>query len=162
MKINISLSTDSIGSAIRKLQDVLDNIEHGVAETVEILTNEGAETAQAAYGSWGVEAVPHIESDESFKPRSTITVIGDMPLIAEFGAGDTTIDPLTAFENPPDTEVFAGSYSLLEGSQEYWTYGSWHFGGARYDHVEPHLGLSKAKQYIIDQSTNVALGAIKL
>lgn len=162
MKINISLSTDSIGSAIRKLQDILDNIEHGVAETVEILTNEGAETAQAAYGSWGVEAVPHIESNEPFKPRSTITVIGDMPLIAEFGAGDTTIDPLTAFENPPDTEVFRGSYSLLVGSKQYWDNGYWEFGGATYYQVEPHLGLYEAKQFIIDQSTNVALGAIKL
>ena len=84
-----------------------------------------------------------------------ITVVGDMPLIAEFGAGQATMPVL--FENEPNTPVYEGSYSQLEGTQEYYQYGSWHFGGEYYTEVPARHGLLDAKQYIIENSTETAL-----
>ena len=127
-------------------EDLHDNL----SQAVDILINEGAEIAQAAYGDWGVQAVP--VTDET---QGAIMVVGDMPLIAEFGAGDATLDPGSLFENAPDTDVFPGSYSLEEGSKEYFLTGRWHFGGKVYTEVEPRQGLYKAKQHIIENSSNI-------
>ena len=151
MRIRISLSNESIEQAIQKLEDFKDDLEENLHKTISILTNEGAEYAQAAYGNYPVEAVPFVEEN-----HGEITVVGDMPLIAEFGAGDTVINPSVLFENEPDTPVYPGSYSLEEGTKEYATYGSWHFGGQKYTSVEPHLGLFMAKNYIIEHSTEIA------
>lgn len=147
MKINVSLSTESIDSAIEELQAFAELLEEGTEQVVEILTNKGAEVAQAAYGDFPVEAVPLPEGT-----TGTIIVAGDMPLIAEFGAGDATSP--TGFENVPG-EVYAGSYSE-EHAKQYSTYGFWHFGGERYTEVPARHGLLDAKQYIIENSTNVA------
>lgn len=151
MKINIKLSTESIASAIEKLVAYQEELEYGLNQVVEILTNEGAEVAQGMYGDWGVAAVPSTDEAHGY-----IDVYGDMPLIAEFGAGDTVIDPSTLFENSPNTDVYPGSYSIEYGSKEYATYGSWHFGGQKYTQVEPRLGLFNAKNYIIENSTRIA------
>lgn len=151
MTIHIDLSTESIESAIAQLTDYKEEFEDNVELVVELLTNEGAEVAQAAYGNWGVSVVPLADGTSG-----EIIVAGDMPLIAEFGAGDTVINPGALFENSPSTDVYPGSYSLLEGSKEYATYGSWHFAGKKYTHVDPHLGLFSAKNYIIENSTEVA------
>ena len=151
MTIHIDLSTESIESAIAKLTDYKEEFEDNVELVVELLTNEGAEVAQAAYGNWGVSVVPLVDGTSG-----EIIVAGDMPVIAEFGAGDATVEPGGLFEGSPSTPVYPGSYSLLEGSKEYATYGSWHFAGKKYTEVTPHLGLYGAKQYIIENSTDVA------
>jgi len=153
--IHISLSTESIDRAIRKLEEVKENLEEGLHEVVEILTNEGAEVAQAAYGDWGVQATPITE-----EAHGEIIVSGDMPLIAEFGAGQATMPVM--FENAPMTPVYEGSYSEIEGSQEYYKYGSWHFGGEYFTEVPARHGLLDAKNYIIDNSTNIAQEVIQL
>lgn len=149
MKINVSLSTESIDSAIEELQAFAELLEEGTEQVVEILTNKGAEVAQAAYGDFPVEAVPIPDGT-----TGTIIVAGDMPLIAEFGAGQATMPVM--FENAPSTPVYEGSYSELEGSGEYARYGSWHFGGEYFTEVPARHGLLDAKQYIMDNSTNVA------
>ena len=151
MTIHIDLSTESIANAVAQLIAYQEEIEVKAGQVIEMLANEGAEVAQAAYGDWGVEAVPSADG-----LHGDITVVGDMPVIAEFGAGDTVINPGALFENSPSTEVYPGSYSLLEGSREYATFGSWHFAGRKYTHVNPHLGLFGAKNYIIENSTEVA------
>lgn len=151
MKIKVSLSTESINKAINLLLQKKEEIEHSTEQLVEILTNEGAEIAQSSYGDWGVQATPLTDGT-----KGTIIVSGDMPLIAEFGAGDTVINPSAMFENSPQTPVYPGSYSIEEGTKEYATYGSWHFAGAKYTQVEPHMGLFNAKQYIINNSTDIA------
>lgn len=157
MTINISLSVESINSAIARLAEMQEELEHGVEELVEILTNEGAEIAQATYGDWGVAVVPTTDGG-----HGEIDVVGDMPLIAEFGAGDATLGPGSFFENSPSTPVYPGSYSIEEGSKEYATYGSWHFGGQKYTEVTPHLGLYAAKQHIIENGLDVALEVLQL
>ena len=157
MTITIELSEGSINRAIRKLETYRDDLSSGVKDFVETLVHKAAEEAQNAYGDWGVEAVPSVEQDSGdMDATGFIDVIGDMPLIAEFGAGDATEEPTKYFENSPDTDVFPGSYSLLEGSREYYTTGVWHFGAKEYHEIPPRLGLYKAKQYIIDHSTDVA------
>ena len=155
MKINISLSTESIAQAIRKLETVKENLADGLSETIDILTNEGAEIAQAAYGDWGVQATPVTE-----EAHGEIIVSGDMPLIAEFGAGQATMPVM--FENAPETPVYEGSYSELEGSQEYYKYGSWHFAGKYYTEVPARHGLLDAKNFIIENSTQIAQEVIQL
>ena len=157
MTINISLSTESILQAIADLNAYRERLEEGINEAVEIMVNEGAEVAQAAYGDWGVEAVPMAGDG-----YGEITVIGDMPLIAEFGAGDATLDPSAMFENAPDVDVFRGSYSLLEGTMEYYRTGKWHFGGETFTEVQPRMGLYQAKQYIIENSTEIAKDVLDL
>ena len=151
MTIHMELSTESIESAIRRLQDYQVELEDGLNQVVEILTNEGAEIAQSAYGEWPVIATPITED-----AHGEIIVAGDMPLIAEFGAGQATMPVM--FENDVP-EVYEGSYSESpEGSGEYVKYGSWHFGGTYYTEVPARHGLLDAKQYIIENSTEVAQG----
>ena len=158
MNIQIKLDTDSINNAIRQLVNKRDEIEHNTEELVDILATEGAEVAQSAYGNWGVEALALVAGG-----KGSIFVHGDMPLIAEFGAGDATENPGDYFEDLPYTPVTPGSYSLLEGSREYWDshlagQGRWHFAGQEYTEVPPHLGLYQAKQFIIANSTSYAQG----
>ncbi len=155
MTINVSLSTESIAQAIRKLEMVKENLEDGLSEAIEILTNEGAEIAQAAYGDWGVMATPI-----TGETHGEIIVFGDMPLIAEFGAGQATMPVM--FENAPETPVYEGSYSELEGSQEYYKYGSWHFAGRYYTEVPARHGLLDAKNYIVENGTQIAQEVIQL
>ena len=149
MIINLELSTESIANAISKLNDRKMWLEIDTEHFVDILTNEGAEVAQAAYGDFPVQAVPFSEGE-----HGEIIVAGDMPLIAEFGAGQATMPVL--FENAPNTPVYEGSYSELEGTQEYYKYGSWHFGGEYYTEVPARHGLLDAKEYIIENSTEIA------
>ena len=149
MTITMSLSDADIKRVIRELTLIQDNIKESAENITEILTNEGAEIAQAAYGDWPVQATPMVEGTEG-----TIVVAGDMPLIAEFGAGQATMPVM--FENAPATPVYEGSYSELEGSQEYYKYGSWHFGGEYFTEVPPRHGLLDAKQFIVENGTDIA------
>ena len=149
MRIQISLSTESIQNAIRLLNERRQMLEEDLEQFVEILANEGAEVANAAYGDFPVAATTHADGN-----HAEITVSGKMPLIAEFGAGQATMPVL--FENQPETPVYEGSYSELEGSQEYYRFGSWHFGGEYYTEVPAKHGLLDAKQYIIENSTEIA------
>ena len=161
--INISLSEESIMDAISRLEDIKDRLDDGIEKTVSLLVHEGAMEAKAAYGDWGVDAAEFVEGT-----TGSIIVYGDMPLIAEFGAGDATINPATVFENSPTTPVYAGSYSLLEGSGEYWfskAYtgrGFWHFAGKRYTEIEPKQGLAHAKAAILERGTRIAQEVIQL
>ena len=154
MTIQLTLSTESIKAAIRKLEDIQEKLESGMEEVVEILTNEGAEIAQSAYGDFPVQATPITE-----ETHGEIVVYGDMPLIAEFGAGQATMPVM--FENAPATPVYEGSYSELEGSGEYARYGSWHFGGEYFTEVPARHGLLDAKQYIIENGTDIAREVIQ-
>ena len=151
MTIHMELSPESIESVIRRLQEYQVELEDGLNQVVEILTNEGAEIAQSAYGEWPVIATPVTDDN-----HGEIIVAGDMPLIAEFGAGQATMPVM--FENDVP-EVYEGSYSESpEGSGEYARFGSWHFGGEYFTEVPARHGLLDAKQYIIDHSTEVAQG----
>lgn len=157
--IQIDLSSESIEMAIRRLKEVQENLREGVGELINTLANEGAEQANAAYGDWPVKAEAEVDEEENI---GYINVDGDMPLIAEFGAGDATLDPSTLFENSPVTPVAPGTYSLLEGSQEYYKTGQWHFGGQIYNEVFPRQGLHMAKVFITENSTEIAQEVIKL
>lgn len=157
MRIDIHLSTDSISAAIRQLRQAEENLRWGLNETIEILVKNGEGIANSKYDGMA-GAVGYME-DETV---GIIATNGEANIIAEFGAGDTVINPSALFENAPDTEVFPGSYSLLEGSKEYATYGYWHFGGKKYTQVEPRMGLFYAKQAIIQTAGEVAQEVIKL
>lgn len=154
ISIKVSLSTISINDAIRRLNDIAMNLQDGLEETIDILAQEGGEIAQAAYGGMA-EAAGYGAGN-----KGVIISTGENNLIAEFGAGQATMPVM--FENSPGTPVYEGSYSELEGSQEYYKWGSWHFGGAYYTEVPARHGLLDAKQYVIDNSTEVARGAIIL
>lgn len=147
MNIHIDLSTESINSAIRRLEDYSLQLQEDFEEVIEILTNDGAEQAQMSYGAWAVEAVPQSEGT-----HGEITVVGDMPAIAEFGAGDSTLP--FGFDNIPE-EVRRGSYSE-EHARMYAEHGFWVFGGQSYNAVPGRHGLFFAKQHIMEHSTEVA------
>ena len=151
MKLNVSLSEESISSAIEQLNILKGEIDLCVKHTVEILANEGAEIAQASYGEWSVAVIPSVTSDTT----AEILVGGDYPAMAEFGAGDGTLTG--GFENVPG-EVRPGSYSE-QHAQQYSRWGFWYFAGEPYTEVPAHHGLLNAKQYIIEHSTEVAKGA---
>ena len=154
MTIQISLSVGSIERAIRRLERMQENLQQGLEETVDILAHEGGEIAQAAYGEMATAA--GISNGEEAVIMST----GENNLIAEFGAGQATMPVM--FKNSPVTPVYEGSYSKLEGSGEYYRFGSWHFGGQYYTEVPARHGLLDAKNYVIEHSTEVAKGAIRL
>lgn len=160
MNINISLSTESIESAIRRLEMVKDNIDAGLQQTVDILAKEGAIVAQMDDGSMAkVEPV----SDSETQSRIVVSG-GDTAIIAEFGAGDTTLSPGDFFENGSalDADVFPGAYSLFKGSRDYFNFGSWRFGGVWYTQVPPRHGLFDAKLFIVGNSSDIAKEVIKL
>ena len=156
MNITVKLSDASIRNAIRRLRQAQDHLRWGLDDTVQILAKNGADIANQAYGGMA-NAVDYMQ-DEAV---GIIAVTGEANLIAEFGAGDAT-DPATGFENQPDTPVYAGSYSELEGSGEYASTGRWHFGGKVYTEVPARRGLMSAKANIIATSTNIAKEVIKL
>lgn len=147
MKIDISLDTASIENAIARLQVRKTHLEEDTEQLVDILTEEGAEIAQAAYGDWGVQATPAAEGTQG-----TITVSGHYPAIAEFGAGDGVISG--KFENEPE-EIRSGSYSE-EHAKQYSRWGFWYFGGQVYSDVPARHGLLDAKRHIIATSTETA------
>ena len=151
MKLSVSLSEESISSAIEQLRILEGEIKLCAKHTVEILANEGAEKAQSSYRDWSVVVIPDIVNDE----LAEITVAGDYPAMAEFGAGDGTLTG--GFENVPG-EVRPGSYSE-QHAQQYSRWGFWYFAGEPYTEVPAHHGLLDAKRYIIEHSTEVAKGA---
>lgn len=111
--------------------------------------------ANENYGSMA-EAIDWMEDENVGK----ISAVGDEPVIAEFGAGDATME--VRFENYPGVDVYPGSYSEQEGTGEYAATGKWHFGGHEYTEVEPRAGLLDAKLFIMDQAEFVAKEVIKL
>lgn len=146
-RFNIKLSVPSINMAIRRLKDYKDDFDDNVLEIVDILTNDGAEEAQSKYADYPVEAVPYVDGNQG-----EITVIGDMPAIAEFGAGDAVVR--TDFENLPE-EIRRSSYSE-QHARQYSRWGFWYFGGEVYYEVPGHHGLLAAKRHIMEHSTEVA------
>lgn len=154
MTIHIELSTESINRAIERLHEAQENLEYGVQQLVEILTREGVEEAQSSYGD--MAAV----SSETDVLHGTIMATGEAVIIAEFGAGQATMPVM--FENAPETPVYEGSYSELVGTQEYYRFGSWHFGGKYYTEVPARHGLLNAKTYIQENSTRIAQEVIHL
>lgn len=159
MNINISLSTESIESAIRQLTRLEENFSEDSGKLVEILTQEAAEVAQSAYGEWNVATVPI-----TFKNEGEIIVAGDNPAMAEFGAGNATLSPGDYFENGHalDSEVWPGSWSLYKGSMDYYFFKHWKFGGKWYEEVAPRQGLYRAKQYLIENSTKIAQEVLQI
>ena len=156
MNISVKLDTKSIQAAILKLNEISEKLNEGLKQTVEILMNEGTEIAQAAYGGMA-EAVGMPESDTV----ATISAVGgDEAIIAEFGAGNAVIPSL--FENPPETPIYPGSYSLLKGSKEYYYTGKWHFAGAEYTEIPARHGLLNARNYILENGANIAQEVIQL
>ena len=156
MNITVRLSDQSINRAIRRLRQAQDNLRWGVQDAVEILAKDGAEIANQAYGSMANATAYSTEEGTAI-----IAVTGETNLIAEFGAGDAT-DPATGFENKPDTPVYAGSYSELEGTGEYARTGQWHFGDRVYTEIPARRGLMSAKAFIIESSTDIAKEVINL
>ena len=154
MTINIDLSTESIDNAIARLKVRKMHLEEDAEQLVEILTNDGAEVAQSAYGDFPVQATPmEVDKQGECTFESAIVVSGDMPMIAEFGAGDATLSG--GFENTPE-EARSGSYSELHAKQ-YSRWGFWYFGGEPYTEVPARHGLLDAKRHIISTATETAM-----
>jgi hypothetical protein len=153
MTIHIELSDRSINSAIRALEKVNEHIQQGLEETIEILCREGTQIANSSYQ--GMASATYGRDGT----HGVIIALGDQAIVAEFGAGDDTIAPM--FENQPTTPVYPGSWSE-QNTKEYATYGSWHYHGERYVGIPAKRGLANAVAYIKTNSTDVALGAIKL
>ena len=161
MKIDIKLSDTSVYNAIRTLRLAKDNLEYGLEQTLELLAKGGAIIAQSHDGSMATVSDVPVSPTES----RVIASGGDEMIIAEFGAGDATLNPSSYFPNPPPVPVYPGSYSELVGAGEYAAMGRWEFppkSGNWMTEVQPKQGLYHAKQWIITNSTIVAKGAIKL
>lgn len=157
MRITVSLSEDGIRDAIRDLKYAKDDLQWGIEETLEILARDGADIAQIEDGSMAY-VMGYLADGNTAKIQAT----GENLLIAEFGAGDATELPIAMYENAPQTDVYPGAYSEQVGTGEYATTGQWHFGGHVYKEVAPRMGLYKALQYIVRESTDTARGVIKL
>ena len=157
MKIDIDISDTSIASAITALLTIQGNLSYGIQQTVDILVKEGAMIAQASFGS-----MVSVTEDMPNPTTGIITASGDATIIAEFGAGDATIEDPTRFENSPGVDVYKGSYSEQVGTGEYFTTGKWHFGGRVYTEVPPRAGLYNAKTHIAKNAVPYAKGVIKL
>ena len=158
MTINVHLSDDSIRQAIRQLEQVKENIENGLAEAIDILTQDGADVASMAIGSFDGATVSHEMASDT---TGVIRVSGEAAVIQEFGAGDLA-ETGNPFENDPDVPLGSGTYSQLKGSGEYAATGQWHFGGKSYQYIDPKHGLYHAREYIKDHAAEVAERVIRL
>jgi len=161
MTINVDLSEHGIETALNRLAQVIDNLSAGIDETVEILTNEGREIAQAYDGN-----MADVTADRPDKVTGIITASGETAIIAEFGAGDDTMTNIP-FDNPPPVDVYPGSWSEQVGTGFYAEHGYWYYGGVRFygggtGRVEPRQGLYHAKEHIINTAMSVAQEAIHL
>ena len=163
MKITIHLSDSSIRRAIRRLRNAQQNLRWGLNDTIDILVKNGEMVAQDKLGSMA-NAVGYMPDETT----GIVATTGEANIIAEFGAGDATLPPEGMFEETPDTPVYPGSYSELEGSGEYYRtrrdtgQGVWHFGGIEYHEVQPRYGLYNAKNYIEKNAIEIAKEVIKL
>ena len=145
--IPVDLSVESIQRVIEDLTDYKEDIQTTLGEVIQTLAAKGAIEAQKAYGNYPVTVEDHTDGLEG-----NIIVTGDMPMIAEFGAGDATLSG--GFTNTP-AEARPGSWSETH-KQQYSRYGVWVWGGKAYTEVMPRKGLYEAKEYIKANSTSVA------
>lgn len=145
--IPVALSVESIQRVIEDLTDYKEDIQTTLGEVIQTLAAKGAIEAQKAYGNYPVTVEDHADGLDG-----DITVTGDMPMIAEFGAGDATLSG--GFTNTP-AEARPGSWSETH-AQQYSRQGYWIFNGVKYTKVEPHRGLYEAMNYIKANSTAVA------
>ena len=159
MTIEIDLSPQGIANAVKRLQDMKENLKYGLQQTIDMLAKEGAMIAQSGNGSMANVADMSVSETQS----KIIMSGGDEMLIAEFGAGDATLSPGDYFENGGslDSDVFPGAYSILH-AQEYYNWGSWKFGGEYYTEVEAKHGLFNAKVWIESEAVRMAKEVIKL
>ena len=161
MKINIHLTDTSIENAVRQLEDALEQLEGDVGEFVDIMLIEGENVANDAYGSMATAWGQRDNEEREGIVTGHIGVSGeneDVVYIAEFGAGDATLED-TGFENPTPIPVYAGSYSELKGTGEYAENGYWEFppkSKIYYHEVEPRHGLRNAKAHIIATAGDIA------
>ena len=155
----MNLSESSILDAVRELETVKENIEHGTQALVETLTNEGAMIANIAYDGMA-QAEPEMIADCTGEIKVSADDF-DTAVIAEFGAGDATIG--NTFENPiHGIEVYAGEYSEKVGSKDYAREGRWFFGGQMYTEIPARHGLVNAKAYIETNYEEIAKEVIQL
>ena len=169
MKINISLSEESIQSAINQLSTIKENIAYSVNDLVEVLAYDGAEEANMAYGSM---VAAHMEP-ESMTEAKIVVPGGDKAIIAEFGAGYATME-YHPFASKAPVPIEVASFSKenfnrsMYGGLFYITNdiypgeGYWLFGGNEYDRVQPRHGLLNANDYIVANSTRIAKEVFRL
>ena len=162
MRLNIKLSPGSIASAIRRLEEARGNLQEGINNLVDTLVTEGSEVANAAYGGMATAWGRRDREDEGFAQGHIGTSAETMyrAIIAECGAGDAVM--AYQFEEPEPVDIYPGSYSEQVGSGEYAQTGAWHFGKTRFTEVQPRHGLLNAKEFIIQNGTEVAEGMIRL
>ena len=165
MKINISLSEESIQSAINKLLSIKDNLAYTVNDIVEVLAYDGAEEANMAYGGMVSAQMQPVSMDEA----KIVVPGGDKAIIAEFGAGYATME-YHPFADKAPVPIKVASYS--EAQYPYGLFyitndlypgeGYWVFGGQYYDRVQPKHGLLNANDYIVANSTRIAKEVFRL
>ena len=164
MNINMELSEKSIGSAIRKLERMVENLDEDVSTLVHLLTQEGAEEAQRAFGSMASVSDERPDANTGVI-KATAKAMG----VAEFGAGYATMEYHPFADNAPyDVEVASYSRSKIPQGLFYTTHeanpgeGYWVFGGMEYDRVQPRHGLLNAYDFIMARSTDMAREVLKL
>ena len=123
MNINLKLSDTSIDYAIGKLKDVLEVIENGIGDIVDILVTDGEMVANQAYGGMAIAWGHRDESTADGVAKGHIGVTAKTPdaaIIAEFGAGYSTMEyhPMAqALESKTGIKVEVGSYSRENDGQ---------------------------------------------
>ena len=163
MKLNIDLSTESITEAIATLTQYKEIFDDGVETVVDILAEEGAQVANAAYGSMAKA------KSESSGNTAKVIASGKAVGIAEFGAGYATME-FHPFAKRAPYPVEIGSYSRAQRPYGlFWIThhltgdsGYWFFGGKEYDRVQPRHGLLNAYDHIMNNSTEIARGVLRV
>ena len=150
------------------LEQVKDNLDYGLEQTLEILAKEGADEANKAYGSM---ATAHDFKDDQF--TTSINVTGKAVYVAEFGAGYATME-YHPFADKAEVPIEVASYSKknfdesMYGGLFYITddlypgEGYWIFGGQTYDRVQPRHGLLDANDYSVANAGRIASEVLKL
>ena len=170
MNITLGLSTESIEAAIRELENLKDELDYSMSQTLAVLAKDGANVAQEAFGSMAT-VTDEIVNDSETKIVAHghgINHAGDHVIIAEFGAGYGTMEDHPFADKAP-VPIKVASYSqaqypyglfyitndLMPGE------GYWFFGGKEYSEVPAKHGLLNAYDYLKENSTRIAKEVIK-
>lgn len=118
MKVRINLSSQSIDSAIKQLQDYRDDLDRKAKEITRRLAAIGMNYAQVAFDNAAYDGIK--ENDVSVFPTENgyaVVASGKTVLFIEFGAGVTYPD-----SHPQAAEfgMMHGTYGKGNGKKETW------------------------------------------
>ena len=157
MRIKITLDSESIDNAIKKIDQYKNSLQKKAEEVLSQLAVMGMEVVNYAYGDEEYEISCIVNGDNAM-----IIAEGSEVVFLEFGTGVYTEDHTYEMETEGLPPIFAGSYSQTEGSGQFRAgHEYWYYNHRKYVGSIPLRGFYMASKEIKEQAVNVAIKVFK-